>query len=55
MGWELLSHFSRHSRCCLLSYVSPETWFVEVTFLSISRIICMELTCIAKMLAEYIW
>ena len=55
MGRELLPHFCRHSRCSLLSYVSPETWFVEIAFGSISRIICMDFTFIAKMLAEYIW
>ena len=38
MGRELLPHFCCHSRCCLLSYVSPETWFVEIAFGSISRI-----------------
>ena len=36
MGWELLPQFSRHSRCCLLSYmyVSPEKCFVQKIFYS---------------------
>ena len=32
MGRELLPQFGRHSRCCLLSYIGPGTWFVKLLF-----------------------